>query len=125
MIMNFLYFISGCFFTSAFFLIKKRKKAIDTRRRGIMDRTFTSTDNNTSITENIQVQIEILEIESSDTKSKIQVLEIIFDKSKFATDDTKSKLKDLINNSWVSSADIEWINNKSSIRNDKIDNLLN
>jgi hypothetical protein len=72
-----------------------------------------------------EVQMEVEEVESTIDKSKIKVLSIVCNKSEFNTISYKNTIKGLINNTWVLSSEIEWLNGKSEERNNKIDKILN
>ena len=69
----------------------------------------------------IDVQFEVVEIERTKDKSKVEVLSII------TSEDTtiKFKLKNLVNNSWILTSKIEWIEKPiNDIRDDKINEIL-
>lgn len=95
------------------------------RRRGLYRHRLTSTDRITKATESIEVNAEILELESTDKKSKIRVINIITDKSDYNTDVYLKSIHKMIDNTWINSSEIEWItSSKSSIRNEKINSIL-
>jgi len=50
---------------------------------------------------------------------------MVVSKSQFNDGSTKKKITDMINNAWMLSSDIEWIDDTSKTRNDKIDQILN
>ena len=92
-------------------------------RRGIVIREYTATSNFEK--EDIECQFEVGEIERTDTKSKIVVINAVPNKSKYCTEDWISKFKNLVDNIWIDSNEIEWIyENKKEKRNKKIDELL-
>lgn len=125
---NILFFISGCIitFTLTSFLSKKVKKEYIPPKRGLLKNEYSAHDGITGKSENIAASLEILEIESSDTKSKVKVLEIIIDKSRYNTEDWKKKIRAMTDNTWIDSSSIEWINkSKSTERAEKLDKILN
>ena len=92
-------------------------------RRGIVIREYTATINLEK--EDLKCQFEVGEIERTDTKSKIVVINAVPDKSRYSTEEWISKFKNLVDNIWVDSNEIEWIyENKQEKRNKKIDELL-
>lgn len=90
-------------------------------RRGILKRTFTLTLNK----EQFDVQFEVGEIEKTSTKSKIHVIDSVASLSDQNTPDNKRSSKAMMENKWIESSDIEWIeDNVAEKRNEKIDELL-
>lgn len=71
-----------------------------------------------------EVQFELGELESTSTKSKVEVISMSASKSEFNNESTKKTLSGMINYTWLSSSDIEWIDDTSKNRNDKIDQIL-
>lgn len=72
-----------------------------------------------------EFQFEVGEVESTNDKSKIVILNTIFTKSILDTPGVWEKLNSMMNNSCVYSSSIEWIEeNKAVARNNKIDDLL-
>lgn len=128
---NILFFISGCALTSfVFMVLKKRKKTpinqLNFGRRGLIHNKYSASSRiDPSMPESVEAVIEIIEIDSSDTKSKVKVLEIIINKSKYNTTAWKERVKSMTDNSWVESSEIEWIKSKSTERAEKLDKILN
>lgn len=90
-------------------------------RRGIVDKTFTYSKSN----EDVNVQVEIGEIEKTKQKSKIKVINMIFRSSSHSTYANKLKIEELLNNSWIDSSTIEWIEDDTAQqRNKKIEQIL-
>lgn len=91
-------------------------------RRGIWtnDYSIGSGDKRKSL----EVQFELGELESTSTKSKVEVISMSASKSEFNNESTKKTLSGMINYTWLSSSDIEWIDDISKNRNDKIDQIL-
>lgn len=76
--------------------------------------------------ESVVASLEVAEIESTEVKSKVKVLEISFNNSKYNTTKWKEKIKTLVDNTWINTSDIEWINKSKSIeRAEKLDKILN
>lgn len=123
------FLIGGLIFGVLGFLVGNSKSE-DTKtkepkytRRGIWtnDYSIGSGDKKKSL----EVQFELGELESTSTKSKVQVISMVVSKSQFNDGSTKKKITDMINNAWMLSSDIEWIDDTSKTRNDKIDQILN
>ena len=58
-------------------------------------------------------------------RSKVQVISMTADQSEFNTDLTKDRIKGMINNTWINSDKIEWIEDDlAKKRNDKIEQIL-
>lgn len=117
---NILFFISGCISTFIFMSMIKNKTKVY-RRKGLIEDYPIVTESN----DNIKANIEVEEIDSSDTKSKVRVLEIVANKSKYNTSEYKGKIKSLINNTWIDSSSIEWVKSKNAERAEKLDKILN
>jgi len=121
---NILFFVSGCILTSFLFLYVKKNKKETFLRRGLLQNSYSACENGSK--ESVEANLEVAEIESSETKSKVKVLEVSFDKSKYNTTRWKEKVKTLVDNTWINTSDIEWINkNKSTERAEKLDKILN
>jgi hypothetical protein len=75
--------------------------------------------------ESFTVQFELGELESTGTKSKVEVIRMSCKRSQFNNESTFTKIKSMVNETWMSSSEIEWIDDRSKERNSKIDNILN
>ena len=105
---------------------KKKTQVVEKyHRRGILEKEFSVTDRITGKSKTIQVQYEIGELESTDVKSKIEVILLTPSQSEYLTDYYKKKLTELIDKSWIDSKDINWITTAADVRNKKIDEILN
>lgn len=107
------------------FLFKKRKKekAIEKyQRRGIYNLVLSVTRNDFS--GKVEVQYEIGELESTSTKSKIEVINASTNQTRFNRPEERKAFADLITNSWIKSSNVEWIDSKASERNKKIEQVL-
>lgn len=99
------------------FLHEKNKQQFI--RRGIWSNGYTSGS------ESFDVQFELGEIEVTSTKSKVKVISMVASKSQYNNLTTKTKLKEMVNLTWMNSDDIEWIEDDlAKRRNDKIDQIL-
>ena len=56
--------------------------------------------------------------------SKVEVISLISNQGRLNTPDEKKTFANQINNSWVNSSEIKWINTRTSDRNRKIDEIL-
>lgn len=72
-----------------------------------------------------EVQFELGEVESTSNKSKVEVISMASSCSEYNDDLTRKKISEMVNNTWMLSSDIEWIDETSKMRNDKIDQILN
>jgi hypothetical protein len=91
-------------------------------KTGIIKRTYTTGDGGS-----FSSQIEIQEIQVSNDRSKVKVLNIVNDQSKFNNEITKDNIKSTLENSWILSSEIEYIvkpDNKAEERSKKIDKIL-
>ena len=92
-------------------------------RRGLIKGDYVITD--PLSTDKINVQFEVGELESTDTRSKVVVISLVTDNSLYNQSEIeKKKLSSMIDMSWVKSSDIEWITSSSDSRNKKIDEIL-
>lgn len=109
--------------------IKWKKKTIPVVekyiRRGILNKEFRINENNGGVKNTVHVQYEIGELESTDKLSKVEVIFLTPSQSEYLTDFYKKKFTDLIDKSWIESANINWITTTADTRNQKIDEILN
>ena len=117
-------FILGILVTLLFTIGKKKeeeKKSIYIRR-GIWTNEYSS---GVGIDrKKFEVQYELGELESTATKSKVEIISSAASKSAFNDDSTKIALHKMVNHTWILSSEIEWIEDTAKTRNDKIDQLL-
>jgi hypothetical protein len=104
-----------------FFLWYKKKQKKFTKR-GLLDKEFTitDTDNKTFNKHTIKCQYEIEEIESTDTLTKVRVIQMSPSNSEWNSANNKNRLKEMIETN-----DIKWITTAADVRNRKIDEILN
>jgi hypothetical protein len=109
--------------------IKWKKKPVPVvekySRRGLLQKSFSVTDNITSRKTTVDVVYEIGELESTDKLAKIEVIELKSDQSEYNTDFNKKRLTEMVNKTWVNVSDITWITTAADTRNKKIDEILN
>jgi hypothetical protein len=100
--------------------VKYSKKSVSEKyiRRGIMTNPYSSDG------VSFDVQFELGELEATSIKSKVNVISAVASKSQFNDDSTKKKLSEMVDNTWIESDRIEWIENIAQKRNDKIDQIL-
>lgn len=122
-------FILGAATASLVFLSNKNKPGKPKYiRRGIYVNSYSVTTTahgvKLSSPETVEVQFEVGELESTDKKSKIEVISCLASKSKYNTEVEKKDFIEMENHKWVDSDKIDWINTLASDRNDKIDKIL-
>lgn len=111
---------------SIYYIIKYNKKQPPVekyQRRGIYNVTYNVTRGDWKGTTTIQY--EIGELECTTDMSKIEVISLISEQSRFNTPDEKKSFTEHINKSWVDSSEIKWIESVVSERNKKIEQILN
>jgi hypothetical protein len=114
--------IIGVGSTSLYFLSNSKGKKVKEKflRRGIFTNTYTTVGGTS-----FDVQFELGELEKTSVRSKVQVISMTADQSEFNTDLTKDRIKGMINNTWLKSEGIEWIEDDlAKKRNDKIEQIL-
>jgi hypothetical protein len=109
--------------------IKWKKKPVPVvekySRRGLLQKSFSITDQITTRKSTVEATYEIGELESTDKLSKIEVIELKADQSEYNSEYNKKRLLDMVDKTWVSSDDITWITTAADLRNKKIDKILN
>lgn len=95
-------------------------------RKGLYTHSYSVTQNGIQL-KTIDVQFEVAEVEKTPSKSKIKVLDLVASSAEYNNDSTeKNKLKSMIENSWIESKEIEWIEDDLALkREEKINNILN
>jgi hypothetical protein len=127
------FLIGGLIFGIIGFLIgnqKEEEKERETKkeepnyiRRGIWSNGYSGGSGENK--KKFEVQFELGEIESTSTKSKVVVISLVSSQSEYNDVVTKKRLSEMVDNTWMLSTDIEWIDETSKMRNDKIDQILN
>ena len=114
--------ILGTGSTSLYFLSSSKDKKVKEKflRRGIFTNTYTTVGG-----KSFDVQFELGELEKTSTRSKVEIISLTANQSEFNTDSTKKRISDMINNTWINSDGIEWIEDDlAKKRNDKIEQIL-
>lgn len=126
-------FILGAATASLVFLANRNNTKIDKPdkpkyiRRGIYVNSYSVTSNIDGIKmspETVEIQFEVGELESTDKKSKIEIISCLANKSRYNTASEKKDFIEMENHKWIDSNKIDWINTVASDRNDKIDKIL-
>lgn len=94
-------------------------------RRGLLHKQYTVTEGLTGGKSTIDCIFEVGELESTDTLSKIEVIDFKPNRSEYNTDYERKRLSALVDKSWKKSKEIHWITTAADKRNQKIDQLLN
>jgi hypothetical protein len=111
--------ILGVGSTCLYFISKDKSKEIQFTRRGIWSNHYTCDG------KSFEVQFELGELEKTSIKSKVRVISMVASQSKFNDDNIRKKISDMVDNTWVKSDLIEWIEDDlATKRNDKIEQIL-
>ena len=126
------FLVGGLVFGVLGFLVgnsKEEKKETESKkeepnyiRRGIWSNGYSGGSGENK--KKFEVQFELGEIESTSTKSKVVVISLVSSRSEYNDGATKKRLSEMVDNTWMLSTDIEWIDETSKMRNDKIDQIL-
>lgn len=74
----------------------------------------------------VDCQFELGELEKTSTKSKVSVISVIPNRVSLHEHSWKDRFTKLVNNTWINSSDIDWIEEDlAEKRNRTIDKLLN
>lgn len=94
-------------------------KEIPINRRGILTKGFTDVSSGKSFS----VQFELGELENTKDKSKVTTINMIPSSSEFTCN--LPGVKKVMDNSWIESGDIEWIEKSTKlIRSNRIKDIL-
>jgi hypothetical protein len=129
--MEILYFIGGLFIgylgKSIFFRLKSKSVKSEKiyLRKGLYTHEYTVTRGVDKVAD-IVVNFELGEIEKSGTKSKVIVLDLTSSNSEYNNSiHEKNKIKSMIENSWIDSKEIDWIEQDlAQVREQKINQIL-
>lgn len=113
--------ILGISSTFLYFLLSSKDKKVKEKflRRGIFTNTYTAGG------KSFDVQFELGELEKTSTRSKVEIISLTANQSEFNTDSNKKRITDMINNTWINSDGIEWIEDDlAKKRNEKIEEIL-
>ena len=95
-------------------------------RKGLYTQKYQVTQLGVKVRE-IEVDFEVAEIERTQTKSKVKVLDMVSSSAEYNNASSqRDKLKSMIENSWIESNEVEWIEDDlSEKREEKINKILN
>jgi len=118
--------ITGIFLLKIYQLIKinkqktKRPKYL---RRGI----YTNSYSINSGAKNVDAQFEVGELEKTQNRSKVEVINLSTSSAEFNSEGaSKNQMISMVNNSWIDSNLIEWIEDPiQKIREEKLNEILN
>jgi hypothetical protein len=129
----FIGFITGIFFLKIYHSINKSNKTNKVKkeqskylRRGLYSNSYSITTAGVQ-TGTVDVQFEVGELERTSLKSKIEVINLSTSSAAYNREgQDRDRIKSMINNSWVSSNEIEWIEDDlSQKRDEKLNEILN
>lgn len=110
---------------SVYYYFMRSKPTIDKyQRRGIYNVTYSVKRGYDNYQGEVDIQYEVGEIECTTDMSKIEVISLTANKSRFNTPDEKKSFINQIDKSWVDSNSIKWIESITSERNKKIEKIL-
>lgn len=110
--------ILGVSSTCLYFISKDQSKK-EITKRGIWINNYTCDG------KSFEVQFELGELEKTSVKSKVKVISMVANQSEFNDDDIRKKISDMVDNTWMLSSKIEWIEDDlANKRNDKIEQIL-
>lgn len=94
-------------------------------RRGILHREYSVSNGGVRVSE-FSCQLEVGELERTDKKSKIEIINYIPSGTQHSSESDEKKVRKLVDKSWIDSAEVEWITNSlSDQRNQKLNQILN
>lgn len=93
------------------FIFKPKKKSY--KRTGVFEAGYTGVFKYQRNDGDFKVQLELGELESTNTKSKVEVISMSIEKHEFNTPEVINMIKTKVNNSWIPSSEIEWIEQKN------------
>ena len=95
------------------------------QRRGILYREYSVSNGGVRVSE-FSCQLEVGELERTDKKSKIEIINYIPSGTQHSSESDERKVRKLIDKSWIDSSEIEWITDSlSDQRNQKLNQILN
>lgn len=122
-------FITGIFFLKIYQSVKinktktKRPKYL---RRGLYTNSYSISQNGYKTGE-VTVQFEVGELEKTSTKSKVEVINLSTSSAVYNKEgDDRNKMKSMVNNLWIDSSEIEWVEDHlQQKRDEKLNEILN
>ena len=122
-------FITGIFFLKIYQSVKinktktKRPKYL---RRGLYTSSYSISQNGYKTGE-VTVQFEVGELEKTSTKSKVEVINLSTSSAVYNREgDDRNRMKSMVNNLWIDSSEIEWVEDHlQQKRDEKLNEILN
>ncbi len=95
-------------------------------RKGLYTQKYQITQLGVKVSE-IDVNFEVGEIQKTKNKSKVKVLDMVSSSAEYNNASSqRDKLKSMVENSWIESNEVEWIEDDlSEKREEKINKILN
>lgn len=131
--MEILIFICGLFIGYLLHIVYLRTKKRDKKspnlektylRKGLYTNEYSVTQGGV-VVKDIMVNFELGEIERSATKSKVKVLNLNCNNSEYNNSYQKDRIKSMIEDSWIDSKEIDWIEQDlAQVREEKINQIL-
>lgn len=109
---------------SAYYFMRSKPTIDKYQRRGIYNVTYNVKRGYDNYQGEVDIQYEVGEIECTTDMSKIEVISLTANQSRFNTPDEKKSFINQIDKSWVDSDSIKWIESVTSERNKKIEKVL-
>jgi hypothetical protein len=122
-------FITGIFFLKIYQSVKKNKtktKRSKYLRRGLYTNSY-SISQNGSKTGEVTVQFEVGELEKTPGMSKVEVINLSTSSTVYNKEgDDRDRMKSMVDNLWLDSSQIEWIEDPiQKMRDEKLNEILN
>ena len=131
--MEIITFICGLFIGYLLHIVYLRFKKRDKKspnlektylRKGLYTNEYSVTQGGI-VVKDIMVNFELGEVERSATKSKVKVLNLKCSNSEYNNSYQKDKIKSMIEDSWIDSKEIDWIEQDlAQVREEKINQIL-
>jgi hypothetical protein len=125
----FIGFITGIFFLKIYQSVKKNKtktKRSKYLRRGLYTNSYSISQNGYKTGE-VTVQFEVGELEKSPGMSKVEVINLSTSSTVYNKEgDDRDRMKSMVDNLWLDSSQIEWIEDPiQKMRDEKLNEILN
>jgi hypothetical protein len=122
-------FITGIFFLKIYQSVKVNKtktKEPKYLRRGLYTNSYSISQNGYKTGE-VNVQFEVGELEKTLGMSKVEVISLSTSSAVYNKEgDDRDRIKSMVNNLWLDSSQIEWIEDPiQKMREEKINEILN
>jgi hypothetical protein len=122
-------FITGIFFLKIYQSVKTNKtktKRSKYLRRGLYTNSYSISQNGYKTGE-VTVQFEVGELEKSPGMSKVEVINLSTSSTVYNKEgDDRDRMKSMVDNLWLDSSQIEWIEDPiQKMRDEKLNEILN